>query len=453
MTLLDIPLNTIPAEAVHHFSKAELIRDILVTIFLVLLNGFFVAAEFALVKIRGSQLEIVAAAGNRTAKLALDMVKNLDSYLSACQLGITIASLALGSIGEPMVEGIVVMIFSKLELVIHIHVVETISYIISLGILTTLHVVFGEQAPKMMALKSAEKVTLAISYPMRFFYILFSPAVWLLNSLSNVVLKSLGIYSNMHQDQHSAEELALLIDQGKATGAIEEGEHEIIKNAFGFDQIMVRQIMVPRPKINGIDIDTPVDEVIVNIINEGYSRLPVFKDNIDNIEGVVYTKDLLRLLNKKEKIEFKNAMRPAYFVPETKKISDLLRDLQRKRMHMAIVIDEYGGVSGIVTIEDIIEEIVGEIQDEHDDEAPIVEKTAPREYVVNALSPVIDVNEFLPEPLPEADEYETVAGYVSVLFGKIPDLTDTIETKHYKISVLKKSKQMVQVVKFNLLET
>jgi CBS domain containing-hemolysin-like protein len=430
-----------------------MIIDILVTTLLVFLNGFFVAAEFALVKIRGSQLEIVASSGNRTAKLALDIVKNLDSYLSACQLGITIASLALGSIGEPMVEEVVKMVFNKLELVMHIHVVETISYVLSLGILTTLHVVFGEQAPKMMALKSAEKVTLFISYPMRFFYIVFSPAVWLLNSLSNVVLKSLGIYTNMHHDQHTAEELALLIDQGKATGAIEQGEHEIIKNAFGFDQIMVRQIMVPRPKINGIDIDTPVEEVIVNIINEGYSRMPVYKDNIDNIEGIVYTKDLLKLLNKKEKIEFKDAMRPAFFVPETKKISDLLRDLQKKRMHMAIVIDEYGGVSGIVTIEDIIEEIVGEIQDEHDDEAAIVEKTAKGEYVVNALSPIIDVNEFLPEPLPEADEYETVAGYVSVLFGKIPDLSDTIQTKDYKISILKKSKQMVQVVKFNLLDT
>jgi CBS domain containing-hemolysin-like protein len=449
--ILDIPLAS-PAEADAHFSNFALIRDILVTVLLVLLNGFFVAAEFALVKIRGSQLEIVASSGNRRAKLALDIVKNLDSYLSACQLGITIASLALGSVGEPMVEDIVKIIFGKLGLDIHIHVVETISYILSLGILTTLHVVFGEQAPKMMALQSAEKVTLAVSYPMRFFYTIFGPVVWLLNSLSNVVLKSLGIYQNSHHDQHTAEELALLIDQGKATGAIEEGEHEIIKNAFGFDQIMARQIMVPRPKINGIDIDTPVEEVIVQIINEGYSRMPVYQDNIDNIEGIVYTKDLLRLMNKKEKIEFKDAMRPAYFVPETKKISDLLRDLQKKRMHMAIITDEYGGVSGIVTIEDIIEEIVGEIQDEHDDEAPIVEKTALKEYVVNALSSIIDVNEHLPEPLPEADEYETVAGYISMIFGKIPDLDDTIETKHYRISIIKKSKQMVQVVKLNLLD-
>ncbi len=428
------------------------IRDILVTTLLVFLNGFFVAAEFALVKIRGSQLEIIALTGNRSAKLAMDIVKNLDSYLSACQLGITIASLALGSIGEPMVEELVNMFFTKVGIDIHKHVVVTISYALSLGILTTLHVVFGEQAPKMMALKSAEKVTLAISYPMRFFYVVFSPAVWILNGLSNVVLKSLGIHSNMHQDEHTAEELALLIDQGKATGAIEEGEHEIIKNAFGFDQIMVRQIMMPRPKIHGIEIDTKVEEVIASIINEGYSRMPIYKDSIDNIEGVVYTKDLLRMMNKKEAIEFKDAMRPAYFVPETKKISDLLRDLQKKRMHMAIVIDEYGGVSGIVTIEDIIEEIVGEIQDEHDDEAPIVVKTALKEYAVNALSNILDVNEFLPEPLPEADEYETVAGYISVIFGKIPELSDTIQTKHYEISILKKSKQMVQEVKFNLLD-
>jgi len=206
-----------------------MVTDIFVTILLVALNGFFVAAEFALVKIRVSQLEIIAGAGNSSAKLALGIVKNLDSYLSACQLGITIASLALGSIGEPMVEEIVMAIFERLGLDIHIHIVETISYALSLSILTTLHVVFGEQAPKMIALQSAEKVTLAISYPMRFFYVLFKPVVWMLNGLSNIVLKSLGIYQKSHSDRHTAEELALLIDMGKATGAIEEGEHEIKK--------------------------------------------------------------------------------------------------------------------------------------------------------------------------------------------------------------------------------
>ena len=437
------------------------ITDILVTVLLVFLNGFFVASEFALVKIRGSQLEIIAASGNRSAKLAVDIVKNLTSYSSACQLGITISSLALGSIGEPMMEDLVKMVFHHFGLLNHEvynhddHVIETISYILSLGILTTLHVVFGEQAPKMLSLQSAEKVVLTISYPMRFFYVVFRPAVWMLSTFSNYVLKALGIYQDMHHDSHTAEELELLIDHGKATGAIEHGEHEIIKNAFGFDQIMVRKIMMPRPKIHGIDIDTPVDDLMSHIITEGYSRMPVYRDTIDNVEGIVYTKDLLRLLNKsknREEVEFKDAMRPAYFVPETKKISDLLRDLQKKRMHMAIVIDEYGGVSGIVTIEDIIEEIVGEIQDEHDDEGPIVEKTAVKEYVVNALSTIIDVNEFLPVPLPEADEYETVAGYISVIFGKIPELTDTIRTKDYTISILKKSKQMVQEVKLNLLD-
>jgi CBS domain containing-hemolysin-like protein len=428
------------------------LTDILVTTLLVALNGFFVASEFSLVKIRGSQLEIIAGSGNRSAKLALDIVKNLTSYSSACQLGITISSLALGSIGEPMVEELVSGAFNKVGLDIHEHVILTISYTLSLSILTTLHVVFGEQAPKMLALQSAERVVLAIAYPLRFFYVVFRPAVWTLSALSNFVLKTLGIYQSSHHDSHTAEELALLIDHGKASGAIEHAEHEIIKNAFGFDQIMVRKIMMPRPKIHGIDIDTPVDDLMSHIIQEGYSRMPVYKDNIDNIEGVVYTKDLLRLLNKKEEVQFKDAMRPAYFIPETKKISELLRDLQKKRMHMAIVLDEYGGVSGIVTIEDIIEEIVGEIQDEHDDEGPVVEKTAVKEYVVNALSTIIDVNEFLPVPLPEGDEYETVAGYISMIYGKIPELSDIIQTKHYKISIIKKSKQMVQVVKLNLLE-
>jgi CBS domain containing-hemolysin-like protein len=262
-----------------------------------------------------------------------------------------------------------------------------------------------------------------------------------------LLLKALGLYSNHGHEQHSAEELELLIDQGKETGVIEEGEHEIIKNAFGFDQLIARQIMVPRPKIHALNLELPVDEIINIIIDEGYSRLPVYREDVDNIEGILYTKDLLRMINKKEKVDLKEAIRPVFFVPETKRVHDLLRELQKKRLHMAIITNEYGSVSGIVTIEDIIEELVGEIQDEHDDEAPIVEALNDREFLVNALSPITDVNEYLPYPLPEADEYETVAGYVNMLFGKIPDITDSEKTEDYTITVTKASKQTALIVK------
>jgi CBS domain containing-hemolysin-like protein len=428
-----------------------MIIDIIVTLLLVFLNGFFVAAEFALVKVRSSQLEIRAADGDSTAILSLRIMKNLDAYLSACQLGITLASLALGWIGEPMIEALMHKLFVVLGLDVTDKVVEYIAVALAFSTLTFLHIVFGEQAPKMLAIQRSEGTTLFVSYPVRVFYFICKPAIWTLNFFSNLILKALGLYSNHGHETHTAEELELLIDRGKESGAIEEGEHEIIKNAFGFDQLIARQIMVPRPKINALDIETPAEEAIVKIINEGYSRLPVYRSEIDNIEGILYAKDLLRMMNRKDrdKIELKEAIRPVYFVPETKRVHDLLRELQKRRLHMAVVTDEYGSVSGIVTIEDIIEEIVGEIQDEHDDEAPLVEALSDREFLVNALSPIGDVNEFLPYPLPEGDEYETVAGYVNMLFGKIPDTTDVEKTEDYTIEIVKKSQQSVLFIKLS----
>ncbi|MCS6824936.1 MAG: hemolysin family protein [Cytophagaceae bacterium] len=428
-----------------------MVWEIVITLLLIILNGFFVAAEFALVKIRTSQLEILASGGNRKARLSLLILKNIDSYLSACQLGITIASLALGWIGEPLFEKGFARLFSSIDIEMKENVLEVIATTFSLTTLTMLHIVFGEQAPKMLAIQQSERVTLAISYPMRIFYFLFGPFVWLLNGLSNWLLKIFGLYTKSSGEKHSAEELKLIIDQGHDAGAIESGEHEIIKNAFGFDQITAKQIMVPRTKVHAIEIDTPAEDVIVQIISEGYSRLPVYSESLDNIEGIVYTKDILKIINSKKDINLRDVIRPAHFVPETKRISDLLRDLQEKRMHMAIVTDEYGGVSGIVTIEDIIEELVGEIQDEHDEETAIVEKVNENEYIVNASSPVADANEYLPHPIPEAEEYDTVAGYINMLFGKIPEQGEKILTDDYEISIVKKSRRIVLVARFTLL--
>ncbi|MCU0430478.1 MAG: hemolysin family protein [Cytophagaceae bacterium] len=424
-----------------------MILDIIVTLALVFLNGFFVAAEFALVKIRSSQLEIMAANGDSRAILSLKILKNLDAYLSACQLGITLASLALGWIGEPMIEALMHKLFELMGLNVHDKVVEYTAVALAFSTLTFLHIVFGEQAPKMLAIQRSETTTLFVSYPVKIFYFICKPAIWILNYFSNLILKALGLYSSHGHEQHSAEELELLIDQGKETGVIEEGEHEIIKNAFGFDQLIARQVMLPRPKIHALDLEKSVDEIINIVIDEGYSRLPVYREDIDNIEGILYTKDLLRMIHKKEKVDLKGAIRPVFFVPETKKVHDLLRELQRRRLHMAIVTNEYGSVSGIVTIEDIMEELIGEIQDEHDDEAPIVEALSDREFLVNALSSITDVNEYLPHPLPEADEYETVAGYINMLFGKIPDTTDAATTDDYVITVTKASKQTALVIK------
>lgn len=431
-----------------------MLLDILLTLFLVLLNGFFVAAEFALVKVRSSQLEVKASEGEKTASLTLSMIKNLDSYLSACQLGITLASLALGWIGEKVVAALIIKLLTQTGYEFSVSLIHDVSLVIAFILITTLHIVLGEQAPKSFAIHRAESVSMAISYPLRVFYTVFKPFIWGLNWLSNVVIKMMGLSKASEHDQHSAEELELLIDQGKDSGAIQPGEHELIKNVFNFNQIMAKQIMTPRTSINAIDIESDPEVVLDKVVQEGYSRLPVYKDSIDDIVGILYTKDLLRKMRDNDDVEvnIQDILRQPVYIPEIKRISELLKELQEKHLHMAIVMDEFGGVAGLVTIEDIIEELVGEIQDEHDDEAPIVEKLGDQEYVLNALCSIEDINEFLPEPITVGTDYDTVSGYMAKLFGKIPDINEKIKDASYEYCILKKSKRNVMVVRAVRLE-
>ncbi|MDX5422779.1 MAG: hemolysin family protein [Hymenobacteraceae bacterium] len=424
-----------------------MILDILLTLFLVLLNGFFVAAEFAIVKVRASQIELRAQAGNTMAKMAQHMLTHLDAYLSATQLGITLASLGLGWIGESVVAQIVINVmeffgFRGSEALAH-----TIALPVSFAIITVLHIVFGELAPKSLAIQRPESTSLAVAYPLRFFYILFSPFIWLLNGLANMVLRAMGIRPVHGAEVHTAEELRLLFEQSAEGGAILDAQHELIENVFQFSEHMVKQILVPRTKMVAIDVSISEHELMEVVFNEGYSRLPVYSGNIDNIVGILYVKDILSIMRLGEPIIIEKLMRPAYFVPETKKINQLLRQFQRRHMHMAIATDEFGGVSGIVTIEDIIEELVGEIQDEYDEEAPIVERINDFEYKVNGAASISDANDYLPYPLPKGEDYETVGGLVNVIYGQIPETLNEVATfNEYDIRVLETSERRVEWV-------
>jgi len=420
---------------------------IFITLFLVALNGFFVAAEFAIVKVRSSQLELKAAAGNSRAQVSLGILKDLDEYLSATQFGITLASLGLGWAGERVVMPLVMSFLSYYSITLPEIYAHEISFGISFTFITIMHIVFGELAPKSIAIQRAESVTLGIAYPLRVFYLVFKPFIYVLNGFATLILKISGFSNVGEKELYSAAELELLIDQGKLSGALDPNEHQLIKNVFGFIDVTVRQIMTPRTSINAIDIDLPLEYILNKIVNEGYSRLPVYKDNIDNIIGVLYTKDLLKIMNKGTAINLEAAMRPAYFVPETKKINELLKNLQAKHLHMAVIVDEFGGVSGIATIEDIIEELVGEIQDEHDDEAPVVEQVSANEYIVNAQANIQDVNELLPEALPEGVEYDTLAGLLIKIFSRIPDISEKMTFEGYKFTILKKTKQSILLVR------
>jgi CBS domain containing-hemolysin-like protein len=429
-----------------------MVLNILLTIFLVLLNGFFVAAEFAIVKVRASQVELRAQAGNRLAKVALNMITHLDAYLSATQLGITLASLGLGWIGESVVSEIILHIMHAVGFQGSEELAHSIAIPIAFALITILHIVFGELAPKSLAIQRSESTTLAIAFPLQFFYIIFKPAIWLLNGFSNLILRGIGITPVHGAEVHSSEELRLIFEQSKESGAIQDSQHELFENVFSFNDRMVKQIMVPRTKLAALDIESSEEKILDMVFTEGYSRIPVYRDTIDNIVGVLYVKDLLIVIRRGEPIELEKLIRPPYFVPETKKINRLLQHFQRSHLHMAIVSDEFGGVSGIVTMEDIMEELVGEIQDEYDEEVPVVEKLSDFEFKVSTAASILDVNDFLPYPLPEGEDYETVGGLINVIYGTIPEVGDTAVFQEYEFKVLEKSQRNIVSVLLTVTE-
>ncbi|NEU10343.1 HlyC/CorC family transporter [Flavihumibacter sp. R14] len=427
--------------------------QIFLTFFLVFLNGFFVAAEFAIVKVRASQIEIKVKTGSKVAKIAKHMTQHLDGYLAATQLGITLASLGLGWVGEEVMEAILhnVLTFFGASQQFITSFSGTFAPVIAFAIITILHIVFGELAPKSIAIQRPVNTTMGIALPLHFFYLLFRPFIWLLNGFANLILKAFGISTiGGHEAHHSSEELQYLLDQGKESGAIENNEHELIKNVFDFNERVVKNIMVPRTKIMGIELTTQHDDILNKVIKEGYSRIPVYDDTIDKIVGIMHAKDILSILASNKEVVLKEIIRKPYFIHESKKINDLMAEFQQKRIQIAIVLDEFGGTAGMVTLEDIVEELVGEIQDEYDEEKPIVDKVSETEFIVNATASIYDINEYLPHDLPEDGDYDTVAGLLSTLFGKIPEVGETHEFNGYTFTILKKAEQNVESVKLEL---
>lgn len=426
--------------------------NLFITILLILINGFFVAAEFALVKVRASQLDIKAQRGSSRAKLAKSLLEKLDSYLSATQLGITLASLALGAIGEETVSHIVENTFANFGYPLSETAKHSISLPIALTLLTFFHVTIGEQIPKMIGIKYCMEAALFIAWPLRIFYFICSPFIWFLNATSNVALRMMGVKKVGEEDFHSEEELRLILTESEEGGAIKPSENELIQNVFDFDDRIVKQVMVPQNRVIALDVELGKNEIIKQVIEEGFSRLPIFLGDIDNVIGIVHSKDLLRAIIDNKFRSLKEIMRPVHFIPESMKINELLRDFQKHHYQMAIVTNEFGSTAGLVTMEDIIEELVGEIQDEHDEEMPAVERKTDTVFIVNAQAPITDVNQSLPLPLSENPQYETVSGYINYLFGKIPSVNDRRIKDGYEIIILKRNRQSVESVKLILQE-
>ncbi|MDL2226757.1 hemolysin family protein [Deltaproteobacteria bacterium OttesenSCG-928-M10] len=405
-------------------------------VLLVLLNGLFVAAEFAFVKIRLTRLELLAQEGNARAKAALFGRKNLDAYLSVCQLGITLSSLGLGWLGEPAVASLLRPLFEALG-VTNPALMHTLSFVVGFSIITFAHVVFGELAPKTISIRAAESTVLLLSYPMRFFYILFLPGVKILNAAANLTIRLVGAADLHSSEAHSTDELKMLIAESKAGGQLDDDEERFVNNIFNLDRRIARDIMVHRTKVTSLSTDNTVAEAIAAVRETGHTRFPLYKGgDKDDMTGFVHAKDLLsEPLDK----ALENFIRPALYIYDHLPTDEVLEHMREDNQQFGLVWDEYGSWQGLITMEDVFESIVGDIQDEFDHEEPEISVQANGSLIVENTVSLDELKQHIPLHLgPDAEEhYRTLAAILSDKFGGVPEEGDTAEMHGANFTVLK----------------
>ncbi|MDQ3912486.1 MAG: hemolysin family protein [Actinomycetota bacterium] len=393
---------------------------------LIALNGFFVAAEFALVRVRETRIAQLEQEGSARAGTVRDALHDLDAYLSVCQVGITIASLGLGWVGEPAISALIRPVLEILGLG-NERLIQLISVVLGFATITYAHLVFGEQAPKYFSIQRAEGTSLWISRPLRLFMLLFRPMVWLVNASTNFVLRPWGIRLGGEEEVHSEEELRIMITSSTTQGVLDPQEREYLNNVFDFGDTVAREIMVPRPDVEALPSDAPLETLVEEAAFGRYTRYPVYEGDLDHILGAVHVKDLFRAAKEDgESFDLEPLIRDCLVVPENKRIEEILREFQRRKLQMAIVIDEWGSVEGLVTIEDVLEEIVGEIQDEFDEGEAAIEPLGENIYAIDGRISITDVNDYFELGLPNED-FDTIGGYVLGSLGRPPEPGDTVE--------------------------
>jgi len=413
---------------------------------LIALNGFFVAAEFALVRTRRSLVEDMAREGVRGAQRALAQLDDISTYLSACQVGITLTSLGIGFLGEPSIAALVEPIFGSLS-----HgVAVAISLIIAYLITTSLHITAGEQIPKIFAIARAERVIVRVSGPLRIFNLTFKPFIAALNKTSNAVLRLLKVDPDaMNEAGGTPDELRRLIAESYTGGKLDEGEAGMLSGVFHLHEQEARQVMTPIPAVVTVDTSEDVETALRRCISSGHTRLVVTEDeNQDRVRGLVHANALARLLmNEGPKAAIEPAILPAPIIPETKPLDDLLADLQRQRSSLAVVVDEYGRVAGIVTVEDIIEEVVGEIDDETDPAGGAVRRLSNGDWYVRGHVAVNDLEDYgLHLPI-DSDAYNSIGGFVFGELGRLPRRGDTVRANGYAIRVESVRENRIEAVR------
>lgn len=424
------------------------ISYIAMVLLLVLANGFFVASEFSLVAVRRSRIAVLAEDGDRRALRLLELIDNLNAYISATQLGITMASLALGWIGEPAFANL-------LEAPLRGHVSDTVRHTISFALaftaITFLHIVLGELAPKTLALERTEKVALAIALPMRLFHKLFRWPIRLLDWAGTRTVRFFGLHpSSDHASVYTSDELRHLIDTSLQSGSIDADEQTLLQGVFEFADAEVREIMVPRSAVDALPVNATLEETKKAFRTLGYSRMPVYRDQLDNIVGVLYRRDLEPYFEHPHTqiFDLANLVHSPKFIPATAQLSAALRQMQSSRSHLAIVVDEYGGIEGIITLEDLLEEIVGEIVDEFDEETSALIIEDDGSYVLDGMLTVRDLNNHLNLHLPEEGSYNTVAGLLLARAGRMMNPGESIEHEEGLFTVESLDRRRIRRVRF-----
>ncbi|MGG2198043.1 hemolysin family protein [Paenibacillus validus] len=386
-----------------------LINAVLIVV-LIALNGFFVAAEFAIIKVRNTRIDTLAQSGHLSARIAKTITGNLNAYLSACQLGITLTSLVLGWVGEPTISKVLEPILKE-WLGLSPVAMHAVSFIIAFSVITAFHITLGEQFPKTYAIRQSEKVTLWTAIPLILFYKLMFPFIWLLNGVSNWMLRLVGIEpTNDHESAHTEDEIRVLMKESHKSGFIDNTELTLFDNIFEFTETNAREIMIPRTDMGCLYANLPFEDNMEIALKEMRTRYPVCDPDKDNIIGFVHIKDLLKAQNGLDDI--RTILRPMTKVPDSMPISNLLKLMQRKKVQIALLIDEYGGTAGMVTIEDILEEIVGEIQDEFDpDERPSIEKKDDSTFSIDGRTLIDEVNDHLGLEI-QSEDYDTIGGWI-----------------------------------------
>jgi CBS domain containing-hemolysin-like protein len=404
---------------------------------LVALNGLFVAAEFAFTKLRSTRVESMVQQGKASAGLIREATSNLDAYLAVCQVGITIASLGLGALGEP---AIAELIDPLLGAFVPESIVHTIAFAIAFSIITFLHVVFGELASKSVAIAKPEGTSQVVAPFMKFFYYLFFPLTVVFNGTANAFVRIFGIPPVSEiEDRHSEEELRMLVGQSSKQGFLEGDEEARVKAVFELDEKVAREIMIPRPYVVTLRADTPLRELVSLTAAGNHTRYPIYEgESPDHIIGAVHVKDVLRAVESEgginAAVEARDLARDVVVVPENRLVDDVLEDFQEQELQMAIVIDEWGAFEGIFTVEDIFEEIVGEIRDEFDDEEPTIRKSDDGSYSIDGLTLLGQINEALDSRF-ESEDFDTIGGLVLGRLGRPPEVGDEVVLDGYDLRV------------------